>query len=126
MRLLRLFFDELYAAVLGAAFFGAVVSNGFVAALSYGTEIERIYAFLLKSCNYCLGALLAERIVDGVAALVVGMALNFEAGGRVLLHIVCNLLDFLHGLRLEGCLSCLEQDVVGNELTGLGDGFFNS
>ena len=40
----RLFLDELYAAVLGAAVLGGVVGNRFVRALTYGTHVERIAA----------------------------------------------------------------------------------
>ena len=75
-----LFLYELDTAVLGTAFVGAVVGYRFVAAFSYRAEVERIDAFFFKCGNYGLGTLLAEGVVDGIAALVVGMALNLEAG----------------------------------------------
>ena len=87
---------KFYTAVLGAASFAAVVGNRLVASLAHGAEVERIHAFLLQSRYDGLCALLAQRIVHCVGALVVGMALNLEAGAGVLLHILRNLLDLLH------------------------------
>ena len=50
------------------------------------------------------------------------MSLHLEASRRVLLHIVGHLLDLLHRLRLQRRLTRLEEDVVGHELTRLGNG----
>ena len=53
------------------------------------------------------------------------MALHLETGAGVLLHIVGDLLDLLHGLGLQRGLAGLEEDVVRDELAGLGDGLLD-
>ena len=123
--LLGLLLDELDSSVLGTAGIGGVVGDGFVRALTHRTEVEGIAAELFEGLDDGLSTLLGERVVDGVGAQVVGMALHLEAGARVLLHIVGHLLDFCHRLRLQRSLARLEKDVVGDELTRLGNGLLN-
>ena len=53
-----LLLDELYAAVLGASGIGLVVGNGFVRALTHGTEVETITDKTFESLHHCLGTLL--------------------------------------------------------------------
>ena len=77
--LITLFPDELDAAVLGAAFFGLVVCDRFVAALAHCAEVPFINTEFHKLGHDGLGALLAQRVIDLVGALVVTVALNLEA-----------------------------------------------
>ena len=88
-------------------------------------EVERIHAQALEGLDNGLGALLGERVVDLVGAGIVGVSLDLETGGRVLLHIVGHLLDFLHRLGLQRGLAGLKQNIVGHELTRLDNGFFD-
>ena len=53
------------------------------------------------------------------------MALHLEANRRVLLHILSHLLNLRHRLWLERRLARLEENVVGHELTRLGNGLLN-
>ena len=107
-KVVLLFLYELDTAVLGAAFFRFVVSDGFVGALTNGTEVEGIAAEAFESLDDGLSTLLRERVVDLVGTLIVGMSLNLKASARVLLHVVGDLLDLSHRLRLQRSLAGLE------------------
>ena len=96
-----LLFNELHASIFSAAGIGAVVSDGFVRALTDGTHVEGIAAKLFERLDHSLSTLLRERVVDGVRALVVSMALHLETNARVLLHIVGHLLNLSHRLGFQ-------------------------
>ena len=72
-------FDELYAAVLGAASIRLIVSNGFMGALANGTQIEAVAAKAFERLHHCLSTLLREGVVDGIRALIVSMSLYLKA-----------------------------------------------
>ena len=61
-KLITLFPDELDAAVLGAAFFGLVVCDRFVAACAHCAEVPFINTEFNKLGHDGLGALLAQRV----------------------------------------------------------------
>ena len=87
--------------------------------------INSTLRFWARPASVELSTLLGERVVDGVGALIVGMSLHLETGTGVLLHIVGDLLNLSHRLGLQRSLAGLEEDVVGHELTRLGNGLLD-
>ena len=63
-----------------------------------------------------LGALLGERIVDGVGAGIVAVALDLEFDGRIVLHDFRDAVDLDHRLGLQRSLAGVEGDRVGYDL----------
>ena len=92
----QLFLDELDAAVLGAAFVGGVVGDGDLGALADGAQAAGVDALRDQCGDDCLGALLAEGIVDLVGAGVVAMALDLEVQLGMLSHQLRDAGDFRH------------------------------
>lgn len=88
--------DKFYAAVLGATFFGAIVSYWLVTTLSYSLEVKFIYTQLDEFIDDGLGTLLGQGVVYFVTALIVAMALNLKADRWVSLHVCSHLLYLSH------------------------------
>ena len=85
-------------------------------AFAHSREAPLVDALFHQCGHNCFGALLAQRVVDGVGARVVAVALHLEVQVGVLLHQLGHAVDFHERFRLEVGLARLEGDGVRDNL----------
>jgi len=102
------------AAVLRAAGIGRVAGHRLARAAAFGADDARIGAARHQVVAHAVGALLRQRVVDGVGAGRVGVADHQHFGARLLAQALCELVQDRAQARLQVGAAGFKGNVVGD------------